>query len=194
MKHLLTGLLLLAAISSFAGSVPDELYGDWSLNIESGEAGWLRMADNNGELEVSMMVNVGSIRPLRSVEVKDGKIHVPLKTYREKGKEGAILSTNRAEIWSENGKLTGMIFTHFPQEDRHVEDPFTGIAIPPMPPAPDLSKIKWGQPINLFNGKTSRAGKFAVLKRSMAGRPRMAVSSTPPPKPTSARREPTRIS
>ena len=153
MKHLLTGRLLLAAISSFAGSVPDELYGDWTLDIESGEAGWLRMADNNGELEVSMMVNVGSVRPLRDVEVKDGKIHVPLKTYREKGKEGAILSTNRAEIWSENGELTGMIFNHFPQEDRHVEDPFTGIAIPPMPPAPDLSKIKWGQPINLFNGK-----------------------------------------
>ena len=131
MKHLLTSLLLLAAISSFAGSVPDELYGDWSLDIESGEAGWLRIADNNGELEVFMMVNVGSVRPLKGFEVKGGKIHVPLKTNREKGKEGAIVSTNRAEIWSDNGKLTGIIFTHFPQEDRLLEDPFTGIAIPP---------------------------------------------------------------
>ena len=71
MKHMLTGLLVLAAISSFAGSVPDELYGDWSLDIESGEAGWLRIADNNGELEVFMMVNVGSVRPLKGVEVRD---------------------------------------------------------------------------------------------------------------------------
>lgn len=152
MKFLLSFTFIMATLSSVASHVPEELYGDWSLDLESNEAGWLRIADNEGEIEVSMMVNVGSIRPLKGVEVKDGKIKVPLKTYRDKGKEGGILSTNRAEIWSEDGKLTGIIFTHFPKEDRSIEDPFYGIAIPPMPPEPDLSKVKWGKPIALFNG------------------------------------------
>jgi hypothetical protein len=30
---------------------------------------------------------------------------------------------------------------------------FTGKRIPPVPPAPDLSKVKFGDPITLFNGK-----------------------------------------
>ena len=30
---------------------------------------------------------------------------------------------------------------------------FTGKRIPPVPPAPDLAKVKLGEPISLFNGK-----------------------------------------
>src|SRR5712671_5311015 len=30
---------------------------------------------------------------------------------------------------------------------------FTGKRIPPVPPAPDLAKVKFGEPISLFNGK-----------------------------------------
>src|SRR2546430_1903793 len=32
-------------------------------------------------------------------------------------------------------------------------DPFIGKRIPPPPPAPDLSRVKFGAPITLFNGK-----------------------------------------
>ena len=165
MKVLLSSIFVMATLSAMASHIPEELFGDWSLDIESDEAGWLRIADNDGEPEVSMMINVGSVRPLKGVEVKDGKIKVPLKTYRDKGKEGAILSTNRAEIWSENGKLTGIIFTHFPREDRHIEDPFYGIAIPQMPPKPDLSEVKWGQPITLFNGEDLTGWKVRRPKK-----------------------------
>ena len=30
---------------------------------------------------------------------------------------------------------------------------FTGKRTPPLPPAPDLAKVKFGEPIRLFNGK-----------------------------------------
>tara|TARA_R110002096_G_scaffold55552_8_gene142438 strand:- start:1575 stop:2588 length:1014 start_codon:yes stop_codon:yes gene_type:complete len=133
--------------------IQPDLLGDWALEIESREAGWLRITEDDGQPSVSMMVNVGTIKPLNGVEVKEGKIQVPLKTFRKGGKKGPIVSTNRAEIWSENGQLKGEIITHFPQEDRESRDPFTGISIPPMPPAPDLSKVTFGKPITLFNGK-----------------------------------------
>jgi hypothetical protein len=76
-------LLLCASVfsaSAQAESIPDSLLGDWTLEIESGEAGWLSISETDeGQPSVSMMVNVGSIKPLKGVEVRGGKVHVPLK-------------------------------------------------------------------------------------------------------------------
>lgn len=132
-------------------SISDEMLGDWSLDIESGQAGWMRIAEAEGGPEVSMLVDVGSIKPLKGVEVSDGVIYVPLKTYR-KGRNGPILSTNRAEVRWEGGELKGVIITEYPN-GREVRDPFVGIGIPPLPEAPDLSEVEFGEPVELFNGK-----------------------------------------
>ncbi|MDB4512151.1 DUF1080 domain-containing protein [Arenicella sp.] len=144
--------LTLSPIAIYAEPVPKDLLGDWSLVLESGEAGWLSVGEKEGQPEVAMMVNVGTIQPLKDADVRDGRIHVPLKTQR-KGKKGPVISQNRAEIWSEDGKLKGEIITTFPDGEKEIRDPFKGKSIPPMPVAPDLSKIEFGEPITLFNGK-----------------------------------------
>ncbi len=153
------GCALLLCMASYpslsrAESISETLLGDWSLAIESGEAGWLSISEtDDAQPSVSMMVNVGSIKPLNGVEVRDGKIHVPLKTFR-KGRKGPVISQSRAVIWSEKGKLKGEITTRFPDgENEDTVDPFTGNKIPPMPPAPDLSNVKFGKPVTLFNGE-----------------------------------------
>jgi len=143
-------LLFVFPVCVIAGPIPKELIGDWSLDIESGEAGWLRVAENNGEPEVSMLVNVGSIKPLKGIEFRDGVIYVPLKTHRQ-GKNGPIISTNRAEVRLDDGEVKGEIVTMFP-DGKMIADPFTGKSIPPMPPAPDLSKVEFGKPTVLLNG------------------------------------------
>ena len=156
LRVLLTALsLVLLTCLARAESIPEPLLGDWSLQIESGEAGWLSISEtDDGKPSVAMMVNVGSIKPLKGVEVRDGKIHVPLKTFRKGGRKGPVISQNRAVIRSENGELKGEIVTRFPESGKtEVHDPFTAVRIPPMPPAPDLSKVKFGEPVSLFNGR-----------------------------------------
>jgi len=37
---------------------------------------------------------------------------------------------------------------------------FTGKRIPPLPPAPDLTKVKFGEPVTLFNGKNLTGWKL----------------------------------
>lgn len=135
-----------------AGPIPAELLGDWSLDIESGEAGWLSVGEIDGEPSVAMMVNVGSINPLKGVEVKEGVIHIPLKPIRDGGKKGPVIATKTALVSWESGQLKGEMVTAFTAGGKE-SDPFTGIAIPPMPEAPDLSRVKFGEPIELFNGK-----------------------------------------
>lgn len=148
-------LLLSISLSSLANAepIPEELVGDWSLEIESGEAGWLSVGESEGQPVVAMLVDVGSIRPLKGVKVEGGKIHIPLKKYRKGGKKGEIIRQTRAEVWVEEGKLRGVIITSFPDERVEVGDPFTGKAIPPMPKAPDLEKVSYAEPITLFNGR-----------------------------------------
>jgi len=134
--------------------IAEPLIGDWSLTIQSGEAGWLSVAEKEGKPSVAMMVNVGSIKPLKGVEVSDGKIYVPLKTFRD-GKKGPIISQSRAVVWTDGEGLEGEIITSFTDPEKpELRDPFTGSKIPAMPSsAPDLSKVKFGEPVKLFNGK-----------------------------------------
>lgn len=98
-----------------------------------------------------MLVDVGSIRPLEGVEVRGGRIHVPLKSRRY-GKDGPVVSKSSATLWEEEGGLRGEFVTNFPGSAPE-RFPFTAKAIPPMPPPPDLSRVKWGEPVTLFNGK-----------------------------------------
>ncbi len=51
---------------------------------------------------VAMAVNVGSIKPLPGVTVKERKIHIPLKKLRKGGKKGQVVRTTRAVVWFEN--------------------------------------------------------------------------------------------
>jgi hypothetical protein len=100
-----------------------------------------------------MMVNVGSIKPLKGVTVVDGKLNIPLKTFRKGGKKGPTTKQTSAVVWSDDGKLKGEITTTFPARKPEA-DPFTAKAIPPMPTsAPDLSKVVYAKSVTLFNGK-----------------------------------------
>ncbi len=135
-----------------AEPIPKEMLGDWSLNLKSGEAGWLSVSEKDGLPIVAMAVDVGSIKPLSNVKVKEEKIHIPIKKFRKGGKNGKLVRTTRAVVWSENGKLTGEVISSFP-DGREEKDPFTGKFVPPMPPKPDLDKVKFGKPVTLFNGK-----------------------------------------
>ena len=134
-----------------AQPIPADLLGDWSLVTKSGEAGWLSIAEEDGRPVVAMTVDVGTTRPRKGVELRGDTLHIPLRTRRA-GKNGAILSRTNAKGWWADGRLRGEILTSF-ADGRKLRDPFLGKAIPPMPPAPDPSKITYGKPITLFNGK-----------------------------------------
>ena len=159
MPHLRITAISLLALAFFgsagADPIPDTLLGDWSLDIQSGEAGWLSVAQNDdGTPSVAMMVNVGSIKPLKRVTFEDGKLHIPLKTFRKGGKKGPIQKTTSAVVWVDGDTVKGVVTTTYPDDRKPDTDPFTAKSIPPMPAeAPDLSKVSYGEPFTLFNGE-----------------------------------------
>jgi hypothetical protein len=73
---------------------------------------------------------------------------------RSDGKTARIKLTETITVTRDGDSLQLVSVT--PKADGNGADraEFTGKRLPPMPPAPDLSQVKFGQPVTLFDGKS----------------------------------------
>jgi len=128
---------------------PSRLLGDWSLDLSTGEPAWMRVEEQSGKPVVSLRIYVGSLGPFHDVDVVDGRV----KFDMAKKSKGKRVSTTSVNVGLVNGELDGvMVRTHAERESDRVT--FTGTKISGMPAdRPDLSKVQFGHPIALFNGK-----------------------------------------
>lgn len=131
--------------------------GEWALTIPGGAAGWLGVQEHDGQLEASMLWGWGSVEPVASVKVEDGKLVVTRRHVVEhkdaagKKTKVTLIETITGTVQDEEIKLTSTK----PRENGDGQDvaEFGGHRQRPMPPAPDLSRIKFGEEERLFNGK-----------------------------------------
>ncbi|MDF1658282.1 MAG: DUF1080 domain-containing protein [Verrucomicrobiales bacterium] len=151
LRFRLTFLVLSSFICSGyaeAEPLPDGLEGDWTLQMESGLPAWMRVLEKEGKPIVSMRVYIGPAGPYEDVVVNEGRLSFELK----KRKKVSGL-TQLVEVGLVDGVLDGIIHRHFSDGGKESES-FTGKRIPPMTQeAPDLSQVKFGEPVSLFNGK-----------------------------------------
>ncbi|MEM9280960.1 MAG: DUF1080 domain-containing protein [Verrucomicrobiota bacterium] len=146
----LVGLLIPALTAPLhADDIPTELLGDWTLDLESKEPAWLSI----DEEEVRMRVYVGPEGPYSVDQIEGDRIQFTMKPKR-KAKGSSIMIDQVVEVGITDEILDGLLI-RTPRDDSPVEEiPFTGKRIPPMPKeAPDLSQVRFGHPISLFNGK-----------------------------------------
>lgn len=143
---------LLLASAVFADKIPVGLLGDWSLDLDSKEPSWLRMVEDEKQGPLAYLrVYVGPKGPFEITEIKDGKIHF-VRRSNKKTKAGKVVVKTEVEVGLVDGKLVGKL--RRPNDEGIETVAFTGERIPKMPKqAPDLSKVKFGHPILLFNGK-----------------------------------------
>jgi hypothetical protein len=155
----LTSLLACAAILTsqalFAASNP--FIGRWALTISGGGAGWLGVAETNGKLQGSILWGGGSVVPVDEISVSGDTLtikrfsEVKEKTpagveKKEKVTETIVAKLNGDKIALQTGKTKS-------GGKPYDEARFSGKRIPPLPERPDLAKVKYGEPVNLFNGK-----------------------------------------
>lgn len=142
---ILYGLLL--AMFPVTNAHAQDLSGDWSLDLESGMPAWMSVQERDGKPLVYLRLHVGPVGPWGDVEKSDGRLKFTL-TKNKKAK----VSTS-VDVGMKSGGLDGVIIRTSP-DGSTLRESFTGKKIPPMPTkAPDLSKVRFGQPIALFNGK-----------------------------------------
>jgi hypothetical protein len=134
-------------------AVPKDLLGDWSLILESKEPAWMSIVENEGSPLVYLRVHVGPVGPYEVTQVANGRLKFSLNRQRRNRKNPpSIIST--VDLGISKGQLDGAI-VRTPIDGGTVKTiRFIGKRIPPMPPSsPDLSKVRFGHPVSLFNGK-----------------------------------------
>ncbi len=143
--------LALSICSLKAEPVPQNLKGDWTLDLESKEPAWMSVTEEEGKPLVYFRVHIGPEGPYDITEVVDGRIKF---TRKRKQKKSRFIVETKVEVGIADGKLEGVI-SRTPNESGSGERvKFSGKRIPPMPEsAPDLSKVRFAHPISLFNGK-----------------------------------------
>ena len=130
----------------FSTAQAQELKGDWSLDLDSKLPASMSVQEEAGKPVVYFRLYVGSAGPHQEVVQSDRRLKFTLKKNKKSKK------TTTVDVGLKDGILDGVI-VHTAPDGSSQREKFTGKKIPTMPPAPDLSKVRFGQPISLFNGK-----------------------------------------
>ncbi len=148
--------LCFICVSVSAVETANPFIGRWALTIPDGNAGWLGIEQKDGELKASILWGGGSVVPVTRAGM-DGDALKLERDYkiRRKDKSGRVIRTSLTEtIFAKVSDDTLSLIQIRPRLNGKgtSRNEFTGKRIPPLPPRPDLSEIKYGEPIVLFNG------------------------------------------
>lgn len=150
--------LCASALGTAVAETAAPFLGRWALTIPGGRAGWLEVRQESGYLDGSILWGGGSVVPVESVYIQDGVLYVTrLDKVDRKREDGTVYRTqNYTETIT--ARVEGRDTLTLTQEEVNSnglgvrQASFTGKRIPDMPPAPDLSKVKFGDAVVLFNG------------------------------------------
>lgn len=124
-----------------------EWEGDWSLQLDSKTPAWMSIQNADGVPSVRLRLHVGPDGPHKVTHHSDDRLTFTLRANKSKSIERTV------NVRFEGDKLTGEIRSET-QEGQMTIDAFTGKKIPPAPKMPpDLSKVRFGPTITLFNGQ-----------------------------------------
>jgi hypothetical protein len=151
-----------------ARAAENEFIGSWGLTVPGGAAGWLGVKETDGKLNASLMWAAGSVDPFASAELKDGALVMTRNHTVEredalgKKRKKTITETLTAHVQGDTIHIESVK----PRANGNGEDKaeLTGKRQPAMPPAPDLSQVKFGEPIQLFNGENLKGWKLTDPK------------------------------
>lgn len=145
-------------LTGFSQEESNPFIGRWALLLPGDGAGWLEIRQEKGYLDGDILWYSGSVVPVSSVLMENDKLIITRSSdmVRKRDADGKPARTLTYTTWIEcvmvNDKIMGKVME--PRRDGQVHTTyFEGKRIPPLPPAPDLSSIQYGEPITLFNGK-----------------------------------------
>ena len=166
-KNIRYALVILGLLSSNAtvraAEPANPFIGRWALTIPGGGAGWLSVVQKEGYLDGSILWGGGSVVPVDNVFV-DGDSLIVTRNHRVERKDstGKVVRVHTlmemivAGVSGDSMRLTQLRPNSNGKGASHNQ--FSGKRIAPLPPKPDLSKVKYGKPIVLFNGKDLEGG------------------------------------
>ena len=155
-------LLILPNVSKAIDSAKPFL-GRWALFLPGG-AGWLEVKQMENYLDASLLWFGGSVEPVANVYM-EGETLVVTRTrnYVRADKRTHVASTQfRFSLYAD--QMVGELIS--PEKDGGISRMrFTGKKIADLPAAPNLTKLVYGKPVKLLNGKDLTGWKLLEEKK-----------------------------
>jgi hypothetical protein len=149
-----------------------EFIGQWTIDIQGGSVGWLEVRQEKNYLDGDLLWGGGSVLPVSAMFLaKDQVLFVQQSNnvVRTRDEKDAPVRTQTLTTWleitKEGDKITGLRLSPRANGKGVDSTTFIGTKLAPPPPAPDLTKVKFGTPINLFNGKDLTGWKLINEKQ-----------------------------
>ena len=143
---------LLCALHGSPGAAAENPFaGGWALTLPDGHAGWLGVEPDGNQFNAQMLWAWGSVFKLDGARL-DGEKLLLTRIYQPDDKPDAVKLTQTITVTRDGDALELVAVTPKTGDFAGERSEFTGKRLPPMPPAPDLKKVKFGKPVRLFNG------------------------------------------
>lgn len=129
--------------------------GNWALDLPNGNAGWLSLKDSADGIHGELWT-VGAPKPLTDIQVSDETLSFYHRRAVGPRKYPGGPQTGKKIPCRHVARIQGemmVIVMDRPTDTGSQQVTFTGTRIPPLPPKPNLSKVQFGPPIPLFNGR-----------------------------------------
>jgi len=108
----LVAVFFASALFIHAQDVRKEFYGMWTLDIENGSVGWLRVNEDNGFLDAELLWQSGSVLPVSSVYFKDEHTLVVTRTNNVRRNENRTHFVTQTFTFERTGnRLTGALIS-----------------------------------------------------------------------------------
>ncbi len=136
-----------------------EFLGQWTIDVQGGGVGWLEVRQEAEYLDADLLWIGGSVSPVASVYMDNDnhlvvtRIDNVVRTKDEnKNPIRSHQIANTYQISKKGDQIEGFVFR--PKRDGKGVDTttFVGTKLIAPPAAPDLASLKFGTPVNLFNG------------------------------------------
>lgn len=176
-------LFVAVLVTMFSGAqdTQKDFFGMWTLEIEDGSVGWLGVNDDKGYLDAELLWKGGSVTPVAYVYFMDENTLIVTRSREiEKGEDRKHIMVQTYKFKRDGDKLEGVYIQPAGDGMGVRKENFKGWKLPDFGEAPDLSKVKYGKPIELFNGKNldgwklmeeNKTNGFKVINGEMVNDP-----------------------
>lgn len=165
-RNLITLAILTALLGISTPSIsqesPEPFLGMWALNLdyEDNHAGWLEVTQEDGYLYSEILWRWGSVHPVDFTMMFNGNLRLVhgREVVRERDDSGNPIRTQHPVEWYDvkkegEDRISGEAYFPSTNGVELEKVRFSGKRIPPAGEAPKLKKIKYGEALQLFNGK-----------------------------------------
>jgi hypothetical protein len=150
-----------------------EFLGQWTIDIQGGSVGWLEVRQEDNYLDGDILWGGGSVLPVSGIFLAKDQVLVVQRSnnvVRKVDENKIPLKTQTITDWLEivrkGEKIDGILLSPRKNGTGVDSSTFSGTKLPAPPPAPDLSSLKFGTPVTLFNGKDLTGWKLTNEKQT----------------------------